>query len=159
MITSLQIERYYPYIGGLIAGAAVIVVARTGWRLSYSENMLASLVSLGGIFAGFLATVKTLLLTMDRAVLARLKSTGYVADLLRYLKEGIYGSLVLCVVAMLGFNTAMRWPVYHAALLFAALIFSLLALYRISRIAMALLVSDDGEPDDKTPTEPPAPLG
>lgn len=145
MFTRLQRERAYPYAGGFVAGVVVLLLAQCGFKVSYSENMLASLVSLGGIFAGFLATVKTLLLTMDRIVLQRLKESGYIADLLCYLKEGIYGSLLLCLFAMIGFNEAMRWPERHAALLFAALFFALLALYRISRISMALLLDSQSD--------------
>ena len=150
MFTALQGERAYPYLGGVIAGGVVVLLSKYGYKVSYSENMLASLVSLGGIFAGFLATVKTLLLTMDQRVFKRLAESDYINDLLRYLKDGIYGSLLLCIVAMVGFNNAMRWPDVHAAVLFAALIFSLLALYRITRIAMALLLSSHSDdPDDE----------
>ncbi|WP_164170596.1 hypothetical protein [Stenotrophomonas maltophilia] len=148
MLTDLHRERAYPYAGGLLAGVAVFALAKAGYSVSYSENMLASLVSLGGIFAGFLATVKTLLLTMNSETLRSLRTSGYMGDLLTYLKEGIYGSLILCVLAMLGFNEAMRWPSFHAATLYSALFFSLLALYRISRISIALLLDQTDGPDN-----------
>ena len=149
MFSPLNRERAYPYVGGLIASGIVMLLSDSGYKLSYSEDMLASLVSLGGIFAGFLATVKTLLLTMNVVVLNRLKESGYLNDLLRYLREGIYGALLLCVIAMVGFNEAMLWPEKHVALLFGALVFSLLALYRITRIAMALLLYiNPNDPDE-----------
>lgn len=148
--TALQRERYYPYFWGVVACAAVLWIDHKGYSISYSENMLASLVSLGGIFAGFLATVKTLLLTMSGPVQKRLSESGYIDDLLRYLREGIYGSLLLCILAMIGFANAIKFPAIHAAVLFGALCFSLLALYRITRISTALLVSNNSnDPDEE----------
>ena len=86
---------------------------------------------------------------MSISVLNRVKESGYINDLLRYLREGIYGALLLCVIAMVGFNNAMLWPEKHVAILFGALVFSLLALYRITRIAMALLLYiNPNDPDD-----------
>lgn len=148
-LTALQRERYYPYVLGAVACAAVLWIDHKGYSISYSENMLASLVSLGGIFAGFLATVKTLLLTMSGPVQKRLSDSGYIDDLLRYLREGVYGSLLLCILAMVGFASAMKFPEVHAALLFGVLCFALLALYRITRISMALLVSNNSNDPDE----------
>ena len=54
MFSPLNRERAYPYVGGLFASGIVMLLSHSGYRLSYSEDMLASLVSLGGIFAGFL---------------------------------------------------------------------------------------------------------
>ena len=148
-LTALQRERYYPYVWGAVVCAAVLWIDHKGYSISYSENMLASLVSLGGIFAGFLATVKTLLLTMNGLVQKRLSESGYIDDLLRYLREGIYGSLLLCILAIVGFANAMKFPAVHAALLFGVLCFALLALYRITRISMALLVSNNSSDPDE----------
>ncbi|QOW20365.1 hypothetical protein INQ41_04905 [Lysobacter ciconiae] len=148
-LTPLQRERYYPYVGGMVAFAVVLWIHHKGYSISYSENMLASLVSLGGIFAGFLATVKTLLLTMSGPVQKRLNESGYIEDLLRYLREGIYGSLLLCILAMVGFANAIKFPEIHAALLFGLLSFALLALYRITRISVALLVSNNSDDPDE----------
>ena len=148
MLKPIHAERIYPYAGGIAAGLVVLALSRCGYTLSYSEEMLSALVSLGGIFAGFLATVKTLLLTMDRVVMRRLRESGYISDLLLYLKEGIYSSLILCLVAMIGFNSAISDPENHAALLFSVLFFALLALYRIARISMALLLNPE-DPDEE----------
>ncbi|WP_329839137.1 hypothetical protein [Stenotrophomonas geniculata] len=138
-MTARMRERLYPYLCGAAAFGVVLFLKENSYTISYSENMLSAVISLGGIFAGFLATIKTLLLTISSDVKDRLTVSGYMKDLLAYLREGIYGSLILCVVAMLGFSGAMRWPDYHAAVLYGALLFSVAALYRISRISISLL--------------------
>jgi hypothetical protein len=48
--------------------------------LPQGENLLAAVVSLGGIFAGFLATIKTLLLGANEKTLDRLRKSGYIAE-------------------------------------------------------------------------------
>lgn len=146
-MTPLTFERIYPYFLSVLAAGAVAVVDFYGYKVSYSDNMLSALISLGGIFAGFLATVKTLLLTISSDVKASLTESGYLKPLLAYLREGIYGSLVLSVVAMAGFNAAMKWQDVHASILYGLLGFAVAALYRISRISVSLLTAK--QPDQE----------
>jgi hypothetical protein len=141
MFTELQRERAYPYVLGGAAFLWTLGVSRLHYDVPYNDDLLASLVSLGGIFAGFLATLKTLLSAIGEAAYIRLKQSGYLHDLLLYLKEAIWGSLALCVCAMFGFSNAMSQPIFHCAVLFGLLFFSLAALYRITKISMNLLSS------------------
>lgn len=140
-MTPLKFERAYPYFVAIGAAGVVAAVDLFGYKISYSDNMLSALISLGGIFAGFLATVKTLLLTISNDVKSSLTESGYLGPLLAYLREGIYGSLLLSVVAIAGFNTAMKLPDVHASVLYGLLGFAVAALYRISRISVSLLTS------------------
>ena len=137
----LTLERVYPYAWGALAAGFVLILDARGYRVSYSDGMLSSVISLGGIFSGFLATIKTLLLTVAVDVKRRLHETGYINPLLSYLKEGIAGSLLLCLIAMFGFDGAMASCVAHAAFIYGLLLFSLAALYRITVIAFYLLSS------------------
>lgn len=139
MLTELQRERAYPYLLGGVAFLWTLGVDRLSFEVPYNDGLLSSLVSLGGIFAGFLATLKTLLGAIGDDAYARLKSSGYLDDLLLYLREAIWGSLALCVFAMFGFADVMLYPIFHCALLFGLLFFSLAALYRITKIGMNLL--------------------
>lgn len=141
MLTDLQRERMYPYVAGLTACVVAIFVDSLGYKVPYNDSMLEALVSLGGIFAGFLATLKTLLAAMSNDTYSRLKDSGYITDLLTYLMEAIWGSLLLCVVAMFGFNGSIKYPATHAALLFGLLFFALMSLYRVTKIGMGLLTS------------------
>lgn len=144
-MSSLAWERVYPYFFGGTAIAAVALLDKYGYKVSYNEAMLAAGVSLGGIFAGFLATVKTLLLTIGTEIRRALIESGYMHKLLCYLREGIYGSLALSLAAMLGFNAAMRWPSAHAAVLYGLLVFAILSLYRIARISFLLFNTQESD--------------
>lgn len=144
-MSSRSFERVYPYAWGLVATGVVFFLNACGYKVSYSENMLSAVISLGGIFAGFLATIKTLLLTIASDVKRTLHDSGYMDPLLSYLKEGIAGSLLLCLIAMVGFDRAVASSVAHAALIYGFLLFSVAALYRITVIAVYLLSAKDGE--------------
>lgn len=142
---SRSVERFYPYLWGFAAVGVVVYLDKHGYKISYSENMLSAIISLGGIFAGFLATIKTLLLTIGSGVKRMLNDSGFMAPLLVYLKEGIASSLILCLVAMLGFDRAIASGVGHAALIYGLLLFSVAALYRITVISVYLLTAKDDE--------------
>ncbi len=64
-LTERQIERAYPYFIGLAAFGWTMGVDVTGFVVPTGDSMLSALVSLGGIFAGFLATLKTLLFALS----------------------------------------------------------------------------------------------
>ena len=142
MISPLTREKWYPRaLGVLVAGIAVVACGRgTAEFLPQGKDMLASLVSLGGILAGFLATMKTLLMGMKEETLGRLKSSGYMPYLKDYLGEALWSALALCGLAVIGFAPAVGHdnPLYLAALL-GALVYSFASLYRVTRIGMGLL--------------------
>lgn len=143
ILGSLTVESLYPLVVGSIAAAVALVVCGRGSvdYLPQGENMLASLVGLGGIVAGFLATMKTLLLGMSEDTIDRLISSGYMPILKSYLSEALRAALCLCVLSVAGFAPRMGEdnPLYLSALM-GFLAYSLAALFRVTRVGMALLM-------------------
>jgi hypothetical protein len=137
----LWLERIYPHIIGAGTAALVYDAHLFAIALPQGENLLAAVVSLGGIFAGFLATIKTLLLGANEKTLDRLRRSGYIAELKRYLSEGIWSAILLCVVAIVGFSKSLVDDFRFLCVLFGVLAFCLAALFRITRIGMALLTA------------------
>lgn len=102
--------------------------------------MLSALVSLGGILAGFLATMKTLLMGMKEESINRLKKSGYMPHLRDYLSEALWGSLALCVFAVAGFSpTVGATTSEYLSVLVGLFAYSFASLYRVTRIGMGLL--------------------
>lgn len=143
LLGPLTVESLYPLVIGLVAGAVTIVVygRLSSDFLPQGENMLASLVTLGGIVAGFLATMKTLLIGMSEETAKLLTESNYVPQLKKYLGEALRASLCLCIVAIAGFAPILSKPdPLYQALLFGFLAYSLAALLRVTLISMALLL-------------------
>lgn len=139
-LTALGWERAYPWALGLLAFMLAVWAGWMGLSPSRSSGYLGAAVSLGGVFAGFMATIKALLFSMDGVVFRRLKSSGYIHDLVRYVSEALWGSLLLCGVGISGFFTPPHWWMIDALLLGVA-VFALSAIHRVTRISTALLLT------------------
>ncbi len=133
-------ERIGPAAFGAIILAGSIALHKLGYGLPSGDSFLESLVSLGGILAGFLATMKTLLLAMREQTMEKLRSSGYIHDLRWYLSEALWGSLFLCVVALVGFSTHLHGSPYLYAVLLGLLAHALASLHRVTRIGTSLLL-------------------
>lgn len=139
---NLRTEKYYPIACSVvILGALGMLIQYTSFKMPSSENMLSSLASLGGVFAGFIATAKTILLGLRERVRLRLVNSKYILDIRRYFTEALWVSLALCVMSVIGFVPVLKVTPSYVALLFALLAYSLACLHRIARIAMNLLMS------------------
>ncbi|MCA0198914.1 MAG: hypothetical protein LCH59_12490 [Proteobacteria bacterium] len=134
-------ERWYPRLLGIATAAAAWTLCKYfGIKLPQGENMLSALVSLGGILAGFLATMKTLLMGMKEESISRLKKSGYMPHLRDYLSEALWGSLALCVFAVAGFSPSVgATSSVYLSVLVGLFVYSFAALYRVTRIGMGLL--------------------
>lgn len=139
MTTSLAREQFLPWVLSLL-GAAGIVVAHQYYavQIPHSEGYKSAILALGGIFAGFMATLNALLFAMSDAAYARLKDSGYLLDLLRYLREAIWSSLVLCLVTCAAFWMPEDWW-YVEVLIGGLVIFTSCAIFRISTVATFIL--------------------
>jgi len=130
----LLFEKVYPYLIALLAANL--------WRLSDivfpdDNSLLSSTLSVSGIFVGFLATSKAILLSMDSPVIIRLKDSGYIQELVSYLGQAIWLNLAFCVFNIIGFfnNTSALWFSFGWILLSVA---SLLAFIRITHVMLQI---------------------
>ena len=140
-LTPLLRERLAPFLLGiLVTIASWLLWSRGLIRLptGHADSYLAAVVTLGGVMAGFMATLKTLLYSMDDKTFGRLKKSGYLQDMLRYISEAIWGSLLMCVVALVGFFDPVCVPLHLG--LIGITVFALAGVARITRIAGSLLM-------------------
>jgi len=105
-ITPLDRERASPWILALVVGLAAWFLhgaAFISLPVQSPDSYLSAVISLGGVLTGFMATLKALLYAMSDTAYRRLKCSGYLEDLLRYLREALWGSVLMCVVALIAF--------------------------------------------------------
>ncbi len=137
----LQRERLYPWLCGVVSAVALLV-AHFVWQLEVPAGLAynSALLTLGGIFAGFMATLNALLHSMNQETFKRLKDSHYLNDLLTYIHEALWSSLLLCFGTWVAFwvpNTF--WPLQ--VFLGGLVVFAMAAIFRVSRIATSILAS------------------
>lgn len=139
-VTALQVEKAYPWAVGSIVFFLAIGAHVAGLSLPSTENFFSAVISLGGVFAGFMATLKAMLFGMDAVTFKRLQDSGYLCDLVNYLSAALWASLVLCGTAIIGFSQAGKYVVLDAGVL-ALVSFALAAIYRVTTISTALFMA------------------
>jgi hypothetical protein len=107
-MTPLAWEKWHPYLLALIGAVAWYWFEPT---FPKGDDILSASLSVGAILVGFLATAKSLLMTLDTPVLQRLAAAGYIKDIASYMREGIYSLFAYCAWSMLGFfvGTKCLW--------------------------------------------------
>lgn len=139
-MTPLFRERWEPWcLAALCAGLVVLVQHQASFRFPSGADLsglFSATLTLGGVLTGFMATLKTMLFSMPQATFKRLKSSGYLKDLLCYLKEAISGGFVLCIVSIIALYAQAEWmhPIVAGTSAFV-----LAAVSRVARIGMSLM--------------------
>ena len=83
---NIHIERYYPIVGGvLISGTYLLFFRNHSFPESLSDLFSVS-VTISAISIGFIATSKSILLTMeDRRIIQQIKDLGLYTTLINYI--------------------------------------------------------------------------
>lgn len=118
----LLFEKLYPYI---IATIATYLWYELGISLPSSDSILSSTLTVSGIFVGFLATSKAILLSMDSSIIQDLKNSGYINDLVSYIGQAIWLNLAFCVLTVVGYfidQTCISYSLSWIALVTCSLV-------------------------------------
>jgi hypothetical protein len=99
----LRVERLYPVVGAIIAGVAYLVFFRTRTFPPTLHELFAAVISVGAISVGFLATAKTILVSLsDRPVVQKLRDMGYYRWVVDYIIEAINWSFAIAALSAAG---------------------------------------------------------
>lgn len=131
------IERSYPYILPLLVAAAF-------WRAHLSfpvgQDILSASITMGAIFTGFLATLKSIVISLQSPKIENLRKTKFFGLLLSYLQEAIWLSLLFCACCLSGFFYDPAHPPQWFGVLWAFFVSAtLLTFHRVSSILIALI--------------------
>lgn len=137
----LWIERWHPWIAALLGGLTWYFLS---WPFpSDGKEFLASAISLGAIMTGFIATAQAILAALPSdSAMGRIRSSGYIKELVAYLAESLYGCLGFSVCSLGGFFLLSPGGVLSRAYsgIFVGLaIFSMLAFRRVSSVLFKIL--------------------
>ncbi|MEZ6099972.1 MAG: hypothetical protein R3E01_13470 [Pirellulaceae bacterium] len=144
---SLAIERWYPVLGGAVVAIVyfAVPVLRQYALPATASTLMAAIVSIGGIAIGFLATAKSILVSIDdKAIIAKLKKSGYYRRIISYLRYAVRWSFALTIysAALLLVDLNSGWTIWHSAgfsLWLLLAVASTLSYYRVINIFYAVL--------------------
>lgn len=130
----LIFEKTFPYIFAVLAA-----VIWTQMNLSFptSDSILSSTLTVSGIFVGFLATSKAILMSMSSPIINELKDSGYIEELVSYIAQAIWVNLSFCSLNVIGYfvDTSQSW---FSTLWIGIAICSITAFIRVNHIMLKI---------------------
>ncbi len=130
-------ERHYPLALALVAGVL--------WQLfdvrfpTSTETLLASALTLGSILAGFLATAKTILISLaGSSTMASLRRTGFLNYVIEYVASGIWSAFGFSVLSLSGFFFSPP-PDWYATVWIVGGVYAGATFVRVTRILLKVL--------------------
>lgn len=144
MSGSLSWERVHPYVIGCVTSALVYYFNNCGVDFDKDSAFFSSVITLGGIFAAFTITIKSIILSNEEKMKV-ITNSGYKQVFLTYMTESTDSSLLLCVIGFLGFIKVIADLSVFSSVVAGVFVFCLLALRRVTRITVAVLKQDTRE--------------
>lgn len=101
------------------------------------DSILSATLTVSGIFVGFLATSKAILVTMKSPVIGELKESGYIHELVSYIGQAIWTNLLFCVWNVIGYfsDTSETW---YSTIWIGIAACSLAAFVRVTNIMLKI---------------------
>jgi hypothetical protein len=110
--------------------------------LDSPRDLLGTLVSLASIVVGFLATAMSIIVAApDSALIRDLRSSGYINDLIWYLKEPFLAGIALAAIGIAGYfltPALLKSPIFLGGVVFLTS-WLLAALCRVALVFMNFL--------------------
>jgi hypothetical protein len=108
-------ERRYPLIAGLAAGIAFFFLAPSfPVAADAAPSLFSAVISVAAIAVGFLATAKSILLSIEnKPIIADLKAHGRYSTLIDYLMCATKWSFFLAVMSITCFLADLKTPYWH----------------------------------------------
>lgn len=139
---SLTFERWYPAIYALAACAAAwLAGAILPVNDSYRAGLLSAAISASAIFVGFVATTKSILMTLPSGgIRQQLHDSNYIDDLAIYLNEAMASNLVFCALNIIGFfPITQQYMSFFFPMWIGLCVFCMASFWRVGRVMTAIL--------------------
>lgn len=130
----LIFEKLYPYLFGAIAAA---IWWQANGAFPKGESLLSATLTVSGIFVGFLATSKAILMSMSSPIINDLKQSGYINELVSYIGEAIWVNLIFCTICVLGYFVYTD-SIWYSLLWIGVSVCSLATFVRVTHIMLKI---------------------
>lgn len=139
-------ERWYPYGFGFVVGCGLFVLRGTICLPDTLKELFPVVISISAIAVGFLATAKSILLSLEeRPVVRHLRQMGGYDELVRYLLTAVNWSLIASLVSAVFLlflsQKDTTWYRDTFSLWAAVTTVAILTCYRVIRLFSRILIS------------------
>jgi len=128
----LFFEKIYPYLFGILAA---IFWIENGCAFPKTDSILSSTLSVSGIFVGFLATSKAILMSMNSPLISELKRSGYIHELVAYIGQSIWLNLLFCTTNVVGYFINQD-TIYFSTIWITLSVSSIMSFVRVTHIML-----------------------
>jgi hypothetical protein len=141
----LRFEKSYPLATGLVSAVAwAYFFQRFGLHLPNDEKeFFAAALSMGAVLTGFIATAQAILMALPSdSVMGRLRSTGYIEDLVSYISAALLSGFIFCLLNLIGFALVGGEPLtkqIYSSLWICFGVYSGLTFLRVSRVMLKIM--------------------
>lgn len=141
MMTSLTIERYWPYAAAIFSALAWLSFGRA--FPSDAGDLLTAGGTTSAVLVGFIATAKAIILSVAGSpVFKQIKEAGYHSALFLYLYEATLSGIIFLLICILGFfviEPEIKMPTWYSFLWVLTGSWALYAFFRVLHLIFKLL--------------------
>jgi len=131
------VEQFFPYLLSILLVGAYLFF---GVEFPKCRDVLSASITLGAVFTGFLATLKSIIISVNSPAIDHLRTLKFWGVLLSYLQQAIWASLGLCIISMIGFFLNPLTPPQLFCVLWVFLASSAIFTFlRVSNLIMKML--------------------
>ncbi len=134
-----NVERSYPYAAAVTAAVGCYY---GGLNFPKGQDVLSASITIGAIFTGFLATSKSLAISIDTPAMNELRKTRFFDLMVQYLREAIYASLLLGAFGIAGFfHDPQSPPRWYGVVWVLLIVSTFLTFIRVTNAFLELIQS------------------
>lgn len=136
IITSRTAEKWYPFVAAMLAGVGFYfspIAFPTG------EGILSAGLTIGAIFTAFIATNKSLILTLDTRIMRKLRASEWFPILISYLRSALWSSFVFSILCLVLYFVKLSDHKLIAAFWVFNCAYMVLSFFRVTSVLLTLV--------------------
>lgn len=141
-------EKWYPLVGSILITALYLKFWRITIFQSSIDNLFSSIITISAITIGFLATIKTIIFSINNQyIIKQLKNAGVFNEFIDYIMATVYCCFILAILSGIGlflnFKDPKSWYQWAFGGWLFLVVYATLLSYRVLNILAKILKSPD----------------
>lgn len=144
IITTLNQERWYPLIVALMLAVAFYL---SPICFPKGEGILSAGLTMGAIFTAFIATNKSVILTLDTRIMKKMRDGPYYDTLISYLRSALWSSFFFSVFCLALYFFELSKNRFLSAVWIGCVSHMILTFHRVTRVLLCVIDDKNNRKD------------